>query len=114
MEIIQAFLTFTNIAIFLATGALMATVRQCVPAVDQHPLWARVQPLAPLAIAVGLIFIPGASDVPHWGGKLIVGIAIGGMVNVGYKTVLQTFLGRDNRINPPQPPAPAAEQKAAP
>jgi len=106
MEIINAFLTVTNVAIFLATGALMVAVRQCAPSVDQHPVWARVQPLAPLLIAVGLIFIPGASDVQHAGGKLIVGLAIGGLVSVGYKTVLQTFLGRDQRINPPPPVQP--------
>lgn len=106
MDIVTAFLTYSNAAIFLATGAVMVSIKQCIPAVDQHRWWARMQPLAPLLIAVGLIMVPHASDVPNWGGRLIVGLAIGGLVSVGYKTVLQTFLGKDPRISPQPEPNP--------
>ncbi len=105
MEILTAFLTYANVAIFFATGALLYSVRK-LPRIDQHPLWAWVQPIAPLLVATALVFLPGASDAQRWGEKVVVGIAIGGLAAVGYKWVVQSWMRQDKRFvqSKPEPP----------
>jgi hypothetical protein len=105
MDILDAFLTPANLGILIASGGILAAIRQSFPAIDQHRWWARIQPVAPLMLCVGLIFIPGASDIPRWGGKLVLGLAIGAFSTVGYKTIRQSLFGHDERItDKPTPP----------
>ena len=106
MDLVAAFLTGPNLAIIISSAGILTAIRSSAPAIDQHPWWARVQPFAPLVICVVLVFLPSATPLVHWGEKIILGLSLGAISTVVYKTFVQSILGRDQRINPPEPPAP--------
>jgi hypothetical protein len=109
MDLITPFLTVTNLGIILASAGILAAIRNGIPSVDQHHLWARVQPVAPLVICTALVFLPSATDVGRWGDKVILGIALGSLSTLVYKTITQSVMGRDQRIQAMNGPVPMSE-----
>lgn len=105
MDLVTPFMTGTNIGIILASSGLLAAIRAWMPTVDKNRWWARVQPIAPLVLCVGLVFLPTSAVVGRWGDKLILGLALGAISTVAYKTFRQTLRGQDERIKQTAPPA---------
>lgn len=103
MDLITPFLTVTNLGIIFASAGILAAIRQYMPAVDEHRIWARVQPVAPLVVCTALVFLPSATVAGKWGDKIVLGIALGALSTLVYKVAVQTILGRDKRIQPATP-----------
>jgi hypothetical protein len=88
----------------MVTGAawtVIQVMQKSLPDLSDHPYLQRLKPLAPIALCVGMSFmptfrLPGA----QWDELILYGIVIGGTLSNGHKILGQTVLGKDRRINP--------------
>jgi hypothetical protein len=89
-----------NITVAVAIYSIMLTVKKAAPGLVQHHLWARFEPIAPLAIACGMVWIPGLGAAAGLGAgdRIMLGLNIGALAAYGHKLLKQSFLGDDERI----------------
>ncbi len=89
-----------NVTVAVAIYTIMLTVKRTMPKLVQHHLWARFEPIAPLVIACGMVWIPGLGVAAALGigDRIMLGLNIGALAAYGHKLLKQSFLGDDERI----------------
>lgn len=100
-QLTQIFLEPSNFAIIVATWVLIDTYRRMFPMAARSSISARLEPLLPLLIASGFLWIPGvAQEALGVGDKLVLGIVLGWGTGWAHKFLGQSIRGRDQRIKP--------------
>jgi hypothetical protein len=117
VDLISAFLTYQNLIVVVAASGVLIAVQKLLPSVHATALWARLQIPVAFGVCVGAAYLPHTPPLGTWGDKLLLGLALGGVVVGGGKLFLQSFLGRDDRITGaavPSLPAPSLPMSEAP
>lgn len=85
-----------NLLIVASVWVVLSAVRQVLPAMCAHHLYARIAPVLPILLCVGAVFASGAEGTIA--ARIMLGIVLGAMAANGHKIFRQTALGDDQRI----------------
>lgn len=114
-EFLAVILRWENVAVMLAAWGTTLALGKTLAAFAASKIGARLQPLAPLAMACIFSMLPGIqpADMPM-SVRFVLGLALGAISGWIYKFYKQSILGRDSRIgdknvqqdneHPPLPP----------
>lgn len=90
----------SHLYLMAASWILMYGARKILPDLHEHPTLARALPLMPILLCSIGVWIPGAVEPGLLAGeRIIMGIVLGGATAYSHKTIKQTILGHDARIN---------------
>ena len=84
----------------IAAAVMTVAVRALPPKMRSSGWTARVLPVLPVPLCMSIVWIPGlqACEGLGAGDKLALGAVLGCGLAWGYKVLMQTILGRDERI----------------
>ena len=103
----EILLRYENSLVMFATWILVGLVYKLIPWVKKNSLAARLQPLAPIVVSSGLVWIPGTMPVDSGiGEKILLGIILGFASGSVHKMLKQGLLGEDSRVKPRDAPVP--------
>jgi hypothetical protein len=101
-------LTKENLIIMVASWFLIAVAKRVLPNLFKKPFMARILPMLPMVLCMGLIWLPGLRPPTAWGATLVTGIVLGWGVGQLHKVLAQSVLGKDEVIKNGKKPPPAA------
>ena len=100
LQFIDYLWTMPNLMIVSSVWILLNRFRKAFPEVSKHSFYARLQPLLPILLASGAVWIPGAIDAPMAvASRVFLGITLGFGAAYANKLLRQTVLGKDSRIS---------------
>lgn len=97
-----------NVGVIAIAAAVVTFVyRALPPRLRRHGWTARVLPVLPVPLCMGIVWIPGLDATAGLGigDTLALGAALGCGLAWGYKVLMQSILGKDERIKPQDPGA---------
>lgn len=99
----EVLLRYENSLVMFATWILVGLIYKLVPWM-RGSLAARLQPLAPIVVSSGLVWIPGLMPADSGiGERILLGIILGFASGSAHKMLKQGLLGEDSRVRPKEP-----------
>lgn len=91
---------YENVLVMGATWIVVGLLYKLVPWFKTAPIGARFQPLMPVVLASGFVWIPGAMPAATGiGERIMLGIILGFSCGHMHKVLKQSGMGDDKRIN---------------
>lgn len=99
-ELIDYLMRVEHLLIVAGVWILQSVAVKVFPRIKAHRFYARLAPVAPIALCSIAVWIPGVVELDLGvGSRIFLGIVLGALVANAHKIFGQTVLGRDDRIN---------------
>lgn len=97
-NLMAALMTPVNGVIIFAVWVIMGLINKFIPDAAKS-VWARLQPIAPLLLAMAALLLPGLSQA-SLSERMLTGVILGWAAANAHKFFNQSILGNDEWIKP--------------
>jgi len=97
-------LTKENLGVMVAAWTILSVAKKVLPGLFKKSVMARILPLLPMVLCMGMVWLPGIRPKGvDWGWLLVLGVVLGWGVGSLHKVLKQTVLGQDALIQAKKP-----------